>query len=185
MQRDLAERARRGDHDAFAVIVDGSLGRLYAVARLIVRDGDRAHDAVQEALVEAWRDIRGLRDPDRVDAWFRRLVVRACYRQIRSERRRSVVELHIVPHETLTEDASEVAFVDRDVLERGFARLDPEHRAVLVLRYYLDLTVPEVADTLDIPLGTAKSQLSRAIAEMRAALEADVRGGEIERGRSA
>ena len=185
MQRDLAERARRGDHDAFALLVDGSLGRLYAVARLILRDGDRAYDAVQDALIDAWRDIRGLRDPDRVDAWFRRLVVRACYRQIRTERRRSVVELHVVPDEAVAEDASELSIADRDVLERGFARLDPEHRAVLVLRYYLDLTVPEVADTLDIPLGTAKSRLSRAIAEMRAALEADVRGGELARGRSA
>jgi RNA polymerase sigma factor (sigma-70 family) len=185
MQRDLAERARRGDHDAFATLVDGSLGRLYAVARLIVRDPDRAHDAVQDAMIEAWRDIRGLRDPDRVEAWFRRLVVRACYRQVKAERRRTVVELHVVPDEAVTEDASELSIADRDVLERGFARLDPEHRAVLVLRYYLDLTVPEVADTLDIPLGTAKSRLSRAIAEMRAALEVDVRGGELARGRSA
>ena len=182
MQRDLADRARRGDHDAFAMLVDGSLGRLYAVARLIVRDPDRAYDAVQEALVAAWRDIRGLRDPDRVDAWLRRLVVRACYRQAQAERRRSVVELRVVPEDTTGAVAPELSVADRDLLERAFARLAPEHRAVLVLRYYLDLSVPEVADSLDIPLGTAKSRLNRAIAEMRAALEADDRGGELARG---
>ena len=96
MQHDLAVRARGGDHDAFTALVDGSIGRLYGVACLILRDRDRAHDAVQEAFVAAWRDIRGLRDPDRVDAWFRRLVVRACYRQARAERRRTVVELRVI-----------------------------------------------------------------------------------------
>lgn len=185
MQRDLAERARRGDHDAFAMLVDGSLGRLYAVARLILRDPDRAHDAVQEALVAAWRDIRGLREPDRVDAWFRRLVVRACYRQSEAERRQAVVELRIVPGDTAASVAPEISVEDRDLLERGFSRLGAEHRAVLVLRFYLDHSVPEIADILDIPLGTAKSRLNRATAEMRAALEADDRAGDLARGRSA
>src|SRR4029078_7926752 len=96
MQHDLAARAREGDHDAFAALVDGSIRRLYAVACLILRDRDRAHDAVQEALVAAWRDIRGLRDRESVDAWFRRLVVRACYRRARREQRRAVVELRVV-----------------------------------------------------------------------------------------
>jgi RNA polymerase sigma-70 factor (ECF subfamily) len=167
------------------MLVDGSLGRLYAVARLILRDPDPAYDAVQEALVAAWRDIRGLRDVDAVDAWLRRLVVRACYRQAKAERRRTVVELRVVPEAAALEMAPELSIADRDLLERGFARLPPEHRAVLVLRYYLDLPVPEVAETLDIPLGTAKSRLNRAVAEMRAALEADDRGGQLARGRSA
>src|SRR4029079_2412844 len=98
MQHDLAARAREGDHDAFAALVDGSIGRLYAVACLILRDRDRAHDAVQEALLAAWRDIRGLRDPERVDAWFRRLVVRACYRQARREQRPAGVAARAVLH---------------------------------------------------------------------------------------
>jgi len=126
MQRDLAERARRGDHDAFTALVDGSIGRLYAVAYLILRDRDRAHDAVQEALVAAWRDIHGVRDPDRIDAWFRRLVVRACYRQARLERRRTVVELRVVPGEPPVSPSHELTVVDRDRLERGFARLGPD-----------------------------------------------------------
>jgi RNA polymerase sigma-70 factor, ECF subfamily len=185
MQRDLAERARQGDHDAFTALVDGSIGRLYAVACLILRDRDRAHDAVQEAFVAAWRDIRGLRDPDRVDAWFRRLVVRACYRQARSDRRRSIVELRVVPDEPPISPSHELSIVDRDRLERGFARLGPEHRAILVLHHYLGLPLTEVAETLDIPNGTAKSRMNRAIAAMRAALEADDRTSLVEKGRTA
>ena len=185
MQHDLADRARRGDHDAFTALVDGSIGRLYAVACLILRDRDRAHDAVQEALVAAWRDIRGLRDPERVDAWFRRLVVRACYRQTRRERRRSVVELRVVSQLPPTAPGPELSVLDRDRLERGFERLAPDQRAVLVLYHYLGLPLSEVAETLDIPTGTAKSRLNRALAAMRAALDADDRPGLVEEGRTA
>jgi RNA polymerase sigma-70 factor (ECF subfamily) len=185
MQHDLVDRARQGDHDAFSALVDGSVGRLYAVACLILRDRDRAHDAVQEAFVAAWRDIRGLRDPDRLDAWFRRLVVRACYRQARAERRRSVVELRVVERAAPVVPAPELSVVDRDRLERGFARLAPDHRAILVLTHYLGLPLTEVASTLDIPIGTAKSRLNRALAAMRAALDADDRPSLVEEGRTA
>lgn len=182
MQRDLAERARGGDHDAFTALVDGSIGRLYAVACLILRDRDTAQDAVQEALVAAWRDIRGLRDPDRVDGWFRRLVVHACYRQARRDRRRTVVELRVVSSEPPTSPGPELSLIERDQLERGFARLSSEHRAALVLSHYLGLSLGEIAETLDIPIGTAKSRLNRATAAMRAALEADDRSPLVEKG---
>ena len=95
MQRQLVERAQAGDHEAFSVLVRGSYPRLYAVARLILRDLDRAQDAVQEALVLAWRDIRALRDADAWDAWLNRLTVRACYRWVRKVRRRDLIELHV------------------------------------------------------------------------------------------
>src|SRR6188472_2104640 len=97
MQRQLVERALRGDADAFSSLVDASLDRQYTVASLILRDGDRAQDAVQEALVSAWRDLRSLRDPGAWDAWLYRLTVRACYRLARTDRRRTVVELHVMP----------------------------------------------------------------------------------------
>jgi len=73
-QRGLVERARRGDHDAFAELIRGSAVRLDAAARLILRDAELARDAIQETLVHAWRDLPGLRDPDRFDAWLHRLV---------------------------------------------------------------------------------------------------------------
>ena len=80
MQRDLVERARKGDHDAFAVLAGATIGRLDAAARLILRDPDRAEDAVQETLVRCWRDLPTLRDPDRFDAWLHRLFLNACTR---------------------------------------------------------------------------------------------------------
>jgi hypothetical protein len=77
MQRELVERAMAGDHGAFAELARASIGRLYAAARLILRDDHRAEDATQEALVAAWRDLSALRDPDRFEAWLHRLLVRA------------------------------------------------------------------------------------------------------------
>jgi len=87
MQVELVERARSGDHDAFAVLAKESFGRLYGAAKLILRDQDRAQDAVQEALVLAWKHVRAIRDPQAWDAWLYRLTVRACYRLARSARR--------------------------------------------------------------------------------------------------
>ena len=87
-QRELVERAKRGDHDAFADLVHPALARLDAAARLILRDPELARDAVQEALIRAWRDLPGLRDPDRFDAWLRRLTVNACLDLLARRRRR-------------------------------------------------------------------------------------------------
>ena len=75
MTRELVRRAIEGDHDAFSSLVDASVDRLYAVATLILRDPDRAQDAVQEALMSAWKDVRALRDPDAWDAWLHRITV--------------------------------------------------------------------------------------------------------------
>ena len=83
MQRELVERARRGDHDAFAVLAAAAISRLDGAARLILHDPDQAKDAVQETLVRAWRDLRTLRDPDRFDAWLHRLLVRSCLNEAR------------------------------------------------------------------------------------------------------
>jgi RNA polymerase sigma-70 factor (ECF subfamily) len=169
MQRQLVQRATRGDADAFSTLVDASLDRQYAVATLILRDGDRAQDAVQEALVSAWRDMRSLRDPDAWEAWLYRLTVWACYRLARKERRRAVVELHVVPdgHTTHLPDMT-LSVVDRDRLERQLGDLPIEQRAMVVLRYFLDLPLAEAAAILGIPLGTAKSRLHRGLETMRA-----------------
>jgi RNA polymerase sigma-70 factor (ECF subfamily) len=177
MRRDLVERARRGDHDAFAELAGAAISRLDATAWLMLRDTDRAMDAVQNTLVRAWRDLPTLRDPDRFDAWLHRLLVHACIDELRRARRRHL-DVHITELTDLPTVADTVAAIaDRDQLERGFRRLDPEERAVIVLHHYLDLPLPEVAATLRIPLGTAKSRLYRGLREMRAALDADARPG--------
>jgi RNA polymerase sigma-70 factor (ECF subfamily) len=186
MGRDLVERARRGDHDAFAELTGAAITRLDATAWLMLRDTERAMDAVQNTLLRAWRDLPTLRDPDRFDAWLHRLLVNACTDELRRARRRRF-DVEISDTTELRSVADDIsAIADRDQLERGFSRLVPEEKAVIVLHHYLDLPLPEVAATLRIPLGTAKSRLYRGLRGMRAALDADARpGASIHEGRPA
>lgn len=183
-QRDLVERARQGDHDAFAALAAGAVVRLDAAARLILRDRELARDAVQDTLVRAWRDLPGLRDPDRFDAWLHRLTVHACLDLARRRRRRPIeLELGSIAVGAIPDTTQTLA--DRDELDRAMARLEPEHRAVVVLHYYLGLALPAAAESLGIPLGTAKSRLHRAITGLRQVLDADGLDPELEGGRLA
>jgi RNA polymerase sigma factor (sigma-70 family) len=166
-QRGYVERARRGDHDAFAVLVDEHLARLDAAARLILRDSELARDAVQEGLIRAWRDLAGLRDPDRFDAWLRRVVVHACLDMIR-RRKRQLIEVELSGNFSPAETDVSGRLAERDQVERALKRLDPGHRAVVALHYLLGMPLPEVAAVLRIPVGTAKSRLHYAIESMRA-----------------
>jgi RNA polymerase sigma-70 factor, ECF subfamily len=185
MQRDLVERARRGDHDAFAELAGAAIPRLDSAAWLILRDAEQAKDAVQNGLVRAWRDLPTLRDPDSFDAWLNKLVVRASIDEARRLRRHRVDVALTTLHSPAVESL-ESGIADRDELERGFLRLEPEARAVIVLHHYLDLPLPAVASSLGIPLGTAKSRLHRALGQMRAALDAESRPGtELAEGRLA
>ena len=174
MHRDLVIRAMAGDHDAFSELTRGSVAKLYAIARLIVRDSDQAEDATQEALVAAWRQLRSLRDPDRFDAWLRRLLVRACYREAGRSQHWRQLESQVRPFLTDVPDPG-IAIADKDELERGFGRLSPEQRALIVLHYYLGLPMQETALALGLPVGTVKSRLHRTTQQMRAVLEADAR----------
>ena len=174
MQRDLVVRASAGDHDAFASLATDAYGRLHRTARLILRNEDRASDAVQEALTSAWLHIRAVREPDRFDAWLNRLVVRACHTELRRAKRRPI-EVHVDTIEPPGVNDSTGSFADRDQLEHGFARLSAEHRAVLVVHHYLGLADAEAATVLEVPVGTYKSRLNRAHLALRAALEADER----------
>ena len=174
MERELVLKAQRGDADAFDSIVRSASDRLYGIAYRILRDPDRAEDALQLALLRIWDDLPGLRDPAKFDAWSYRLVVHASYREAGRERRWSGRVRQIVTDPKEEDHASSVAA--RDELERGFRRLTPEHRAVLVLHYFVGLPVSEIAETLGIPTGTAGSRLHYAVRELRAAFEADARG---------
>lgn len=176
MRRDLVQRAMAHDHDAFSELARGMVDRLYAVARLILRESDAAEDATQEAILMAWRDIAALRDPDRFEAWTRRLLVNACYRELERQRRRARAEVHVDAIEPSVPDASE-HLADRDQLERGFRRLPPDQRALLVLHYHLGMPLAETAVTLGLPLGTVKSRLHRSTRALRATLDADARNG--------
>ncbi len=166
-------QARAGDETAFEDLIAARLDRLYATARLILHDPVLAEDAVQETMINAWRDLPGLRDPERFDGWLRRVLTHACLNLARRSRH-ARAELELEPDVLATGDAS-VAVAERDALQRAFTTLSAEHRAVIVLRYYQGCSVPEVAEALGLRLGTAKSRLSRAEAALRAALEADGR----------
>jgi RNA polymerase sigma-70 factor, ECF subfamily len=171
---DLVRLARDGDRDAFDLLLTAAIDHLYRIARLILRDFDSAEDAVQEALVHCWRDLPGLRDPDRFDAWLNRLLIHSVTDEAR-RRRRAGASLTILRIEPSQPDGAN-ALANRDELARVFGRLSIEHRTIVVLHHYLGLTVDEAASTIGIPVGTAKSRLHYATEALRAALEADARG---------
>lgn len=171
MDRELVERARGGDRDAFTVLVHQVSDRLYAIAHRILRDGDLAQDALQNALVTTWRQLPHLRDVDRFEAWSQRILVHACYAESR-RRGRWGATVRVIPFAPSTPDTSD-ALAGRDEIERAFRRLSPDHRAVLVLHHYVGLPLVEVAATLGIPAGTARSRLHNASRVLRSAIEAD------------
>ena len=183
MDRDLVEAARNGDREAYVDLIRGRSDRLFAIAYRVLRDVDRAEDALQDALVIAWRDLRGLRDPDRFDAWLQRLLINVCITQATRERRRTA-NLRVLPIDGPAAPDELLSIADRDQLDRGFRRLPPEQRAILVLHHYMGYEPSEIAETLGVPAGTARSRLHHAHRAMRAALEADARST-VKEGRSA
>jgi RNA polymerase sigma-70 factor, ECF subfamily len=170
---ELVVRAGEGDRDAFDLLMTAHIDHLFRIARLILRDIDRAEDAVQESLVKCWRDLPRLRDPERFDAWLNRLLLNSVTDEARRRGRytASMTVLQIEPAQT----DSAAALADRDELARVFGRLSIDHRTIVVLHHYLGFTVEEAASTIGIPVGTAKSRLHYATDALRAALEADAR----------
>jgi RNA polymerase sigma-70 factor (ECF subfamily) len=174
MRRSLVERARAGDAEAFDALARTVGDRCMAIAYRILRDSDRAEDAVQAALISAWRELRTLRDPERFEPWLHRILTRECYAEARRGRRWSA-DLHLIRIDVASDPHDILTVEDRDQLERAFRRLTLEQRAVLVFHLYLDLPIAEVADRLAVPVGTVKSRLHYATAALRASVEADAR----------
>ena len=166
MTSELVERAQRGDHEAFDALATGAYHRLYACASRILRDPYGAEDAVQDALLHAWRDIRGLRDRDRFDAWLHRLLVNACNDQARRAKRH-VTEVAVDTMER-PDPVDEISRVgDRDELERAFLQLSVEQRAALVLTHYVGMPAAEVAEVLGIASGAVYVRVHRGSRAMR------------------
>jgi RNA polymerase sigma-70 factor (ECF subfamily) len=183
VDRDLVEQAQRGDREAFGILARTHGDRLMAIAQRILRDVGRAEDAVQQTLVIAWRELPGLRDPDRFDAWLQRLLVNASYAEARRSRTWNA-NVRVLPIDGPGGLDESMSIDNRDRLERGFRRLPPDQRAILVFTHYLGLAPTEIAERLEIPAGTVRSRLHYAHRAMRAAIEADERPATAAGGRS-
>jgi RNA polymerase sigma-70 factor (ECF subfamily) len=176
LERDLVIRAQRGDREAFSELASEVGDRLLTLAHRILRDVDLAEDATQQAIVAVWRELPKLRDPDKFEGWSYRILQNACRAELRRERRWSPTEMRRLPLDEVAGDPA-VSLADRDQLEQAFRRLPVEHRIVLVMQHYLGLTLEQIAERLEIPLGTARSRSHYAKRAMRAALDADARAG--------
>jgi len=173
MDGDLVVRAQRGDQTAFTELASQHYDRLHQIAFRVLRDRATAEDAAQQAIVSIWRNLPQLREPHRFDAWSYRLLINACNDEARKMRRR----LPPVGGSSMTEPRAADGYgpvIERDRLERAFEHLSVDHRAVIVMHHYLDMSVEAVAEALDVPLGTVNSRLNRALEKMRMALQADM-----------
>jgi RNA polymerase sigma-70 factor (ECF subfamily) len=168
-RHELVIQARSGSDGAFMGLVELETPDAYRLTLSILRHSHDAEDALQEAFVRAWRELPDLRDCERWQAWFRRIVVSAAIDTGRRKNSHRFVPLGF--HEPPPDDDASDSFADRDEVVRAMGSLDTKDRALLALRFGHDLELPDVAAALGIPLGTAKSRLHRALARMRKELE--------------
>jgi RNA polymerase sigma-70 factor (ECF subfamily) len=171
VERSLVDSARRGDRIAFGELAMALGDRLLAVAHRILRDRDLAGDVTQEALVKIWQELPRLRDVDRFEGWAYRVLVNACRDEVRKRR---PANLDLLEIDGWMPDAS-VSVSDRDQLERAFVHLSADQRSVVILHYYLDQSVAEIAAVVDVPVGTVRSRLHYAKRALRAAIDAERR----------
>jgi RNA polymerase sigma-70 factor, ECF subfamily len=161
-RRDLKRRDA-----AFLLLADEHLDGAYRLARAILHDPAEAQDATHDAFVQAWRKWHTLRDPERFDAWFDRILVNTCRNRLRQHRWQA------------TDISAEVALAtadhagradDREVIGAAIAALSPDHQVVVALRFYRDLTVADIAARLGVPVGTVQSRLHYALKRLHAAI---------------
>ena len=158
-----AERRR-----VFSRLVDRDLDRAYRLAGVILGNGADAEDATHDAVVRAWRSFGALRDLDRFEPWFQRILVNTCRDRLRKNKRQPVTELRIASGGSVTGGFGAVD--DRLALDRAFARLSPDQAITIVLRFHADLKVEDVAARMGVPVGTVKSRLHTALGVLQLAL---------------
>ena len=161
---------------AFRELTDQHLDSAYRLAAVILGDRFEAEDAVHDAALTAWRRWHQLRDPQRFEPWFDRILVNGCRDRLRARRRHRVVQLDVyAPEADQTTARGSGDALERTrlrvALDRTLAELEPDHAVVIVLRFYLDLAVADIAVRLGIPEGTVKSRLHSGLGRLRAALD--------------
>jgi RNA polymerase sigma factor (sigma-70 family) len=165
-EEELLVLAQNGDTEAFGRLIDMRGAVVYRLCFAILRSRADAEDAAQETFLAAWKDLRGLRSRDAWLGWLRRIAIR---KAIEADRQRRRLAKGFVIASNSEDRLSTIS--ERDAMERAFGLLPVEERAVLALRYYIDLEVPDAATALGIPLGTAKSRIHRGLNRLRAAVE--------------
>lgn len=175
MPTELVDRAQEGDKDAFTQLAAMSADRAYALAYRILREPSAAEDATQQALLTAWQRLPTLREPARFEAWLYRILVNAC-RDEQRRRRTWESKVRLAEPSAAWERDIAASVSERDELDRAFAKLSVEHRAVVALRHYLGWTTSEIAAALGVPPGTVSSRLHYGVAALRSAIEADAGG---------
>jgi len=161
---------------AFLLLANEQLDRAYRLARAILHDAIDAEDATHDAFVQAWRRWDSLRDPGRFGPWFDRILVNTCRNRLRASRRHAT---DISPELTVVTSDQVSGAEDRQVIGAAIASLSPDHRIVVALRFYLDLTVPDIAARLGVPVGTVQSRLHYALKRLHDAIApADAQGTE-------
>jgi RNA polymerase sigma-70 factor (ECF subfamily) len=153
---------------AFGRLVDGALERSYRIASVILGNSIDAEDATHDAVVLAWRSFGALREHERFEAWFQRILVNVCRDRLRKRRRQPVTELDAVGGRAARDMLAGVD--DRLVLDRAFVRLSADQAITVALRFHADLTVDDIAARMGVPAGTVKSRLHAALAALERAL---------------
>jgi RNA polymerase sigma-70 factor (ECF subfamily) len=159
-------------HDAFSTVIGRELPSAYRVAGYILGDAIEAQDAVQEAMERAWNGWPKLRSRDAAKPWFWQILTNVCRTRLSRRRKSPIHDLH----EDLEIADPADPFRDsllRDSVGRALVDLTPDQRIVIVLRFWGQLQIPEIAERLGIPEGTAKSRQHYAIETLRRALGRD------------
>ena len=159
---------------AFVRLADHHLDASYRLARAILRDSSEAEDATHDAIVQAWRKWPSLRDASKFEPWFDRILVNSCRNRLKRASRWKPAD---ISREFEAKGDQFAEADDRGVLGNAIAALSPDHRVVVVLRYYRDLTVEGIADRLQVPAGTVQSRLHYALKNLHAAMDAANRKG--------
>jgi RNA polymerase sigma-70 factor, ECF subfamily len=176
----LVVRARNGDAQAFERLIEPRFRRLGRLALSITGNQADADDAIQIGCLSAWRELPRLREPARFDVWLWRIVVNSCRNVLRGRRRLTVHEI-AVPDDAFSEGTMATtpapgdALSGDDAIQRAFARLDHDKRAILVLHHVDERSIAEIAGILGIPEGTVKWRLHAARRALERALEAEQR----------
>jgi RNA polymerase sigma-70 factor (ECF subfamily) len=161
----LVKRCQKGDESAFRILVENYRDLLLGTAYLILKNRQSADEVVQETVIKMWENLPSLRDSGSLKPWLMRIVINEANRQFR-KKSISTVSLESapeIPDDDYNIDELLIQEENHQMLREALSSLSPEQREVIVLRYFSDLTVPEIAAAVSIPEGTVKSRLSRAL----------------------